>query len=391
MTLFANQFNRLTQRRASSLYRQCQVNDAPTGRLFFANGRSYLNFSSNDYLGLAQHPDVIQAYQQGAARYGVGSGGSPLVTGYQQAHHQLAEQLSDWLGVDRVMLLTSGFSANQLVLKTLLEADDLLLQDKLNHASLIDAGLTSQASMRRFLHNQPEALLKYLSRSDATNKLVVTEGVFSMDGDQAPLHQMAQICEQHQAWLMVDDAHGIGVLGQQGRGSCDVYQVQPQIRMATFGKAFGVGGAMVGGSDDLIAFLTNFGREYIYSTAMPAAQACAVQAALSLIRQQQQQQQLRENIQCFKSLMEQTPWTMMASDTAIQPLWVGSSETALALSQALREKGFWVSAIRPPTVPQGQARLRITLTAAHQQQDIVQLAESLNELAVVFAQNEVMP
>ncbi|CAG9298318.1 8-amino-7-oxononanoate synthase [Celerinatantimonas diazotrophica] len=384
MVHFANQLHKLAERRASALHRKLSINDAHRSGECVINNRSYLNFSSNDYLGLAHHPEVIQAYQRGASEYGVGSGSSPLITGYQRPHHQLAEQLSDWLGCEQVMLLSSGFSANQLVLKTLLAQGDLLLQDKLNHASLIDAGLSSAATMRRFLHNQPSAVAKFLQRATAENRLVVTEGVFSMDGDQAPLEAIASLCQQHNAWLMVDDAHGVGVLGEQGRGSCALAGICPEILMATFGKAFGVGGAMVGGSRELIDLFTNFGREYIYSTAMPAAQACAIQASLALIRQGEYQIRLTNNIQLVKSLLASTSWSLMPSSTAIQPVWVGSSKTALALSRKLREKGIWVSAIRPPSVAPGQARLRMTITAAHQERDIQRLAATLAELEPYF-------
>lgn len=384
MSCFANQLKKLAERRASALFRELSINDALHSMECVIEGRRYINFSSNDYLGLAHHPEVIRAYQRGASEYGVGSGGSPLVTGYQRPHHQLSEQLSDWLGCEQVMLLTSGFSANQLVLKTLLEQGDLLLQDKLNHASLIDAGLSSTATMRRFLHNQPNSLAQFLQRSTAENQLVVTEGVFSMDGDQAPLEAIAALCQRHNAWLMVDDAHGVGILGEQGRGSCALAGIRPEILMATFGKALGVGGAMIGAGRELIELFTNFGREYIYSTAMPAAQACAIQASLVLIRQGDYQIRLTHNIQLFQSLIGQTSWALMPSSTAIQPVWAGSSQQALALSRKLRERGIWVSAIRPPTVPPGQARLRITITAAHQEQDIRRLVATLAELESHF-------
>lgn len=388
MTHFAKQLTRIAQRRASDGYRQTRVNGTATGRTLNWQGQDYLNFSSNDYLGLAQHPAVIQAYQQTAAEYGVGSGGSPLVTGNQRPHQMLCDELCDWLDVEQVLLLTSGFAANQMILKTLLGKRDLLVQDKLNHASLMDAGMSSDALMRGFLHNDSRALTKQLHRTEGDNRLVVTEGVFSMDGDQAPLAEIASICQEHDSWLMVDDAHGIGVLGNQGRGSCDQWQVKPQILMATFGKAFGVGGAMVGGHHELIEFFTNFGREYIYSTAMPAAQAAAIQAALKLIKRSEQQQQLQENIQLFKRLMRCSNWRLMPSDTAIQPILIGSSTDALEVSRQLALQGIWVSAIRPPTVPPGQARLRVTITAAHRVDDLQRLAEALGQIQLTTIERE---
>ncbi|WP_408623582.1 8-amino-7-oxononanoate synthase [Celerinatantimonas yamalensis] len=381
---FANRFAQLQARKNQALFRQIQVNDAPTGRTFECNRQRYLNFSSNDYLGLAAHPLVIKAYQQGAASYGVGSGGSPLVTGFQRPHAILIEQLCDWLDRPAAILLNSGFAANQLALKTLLGKGDLVVQDKLNHASLIDAALSTAATSQRFLHNQPQSLAARLQRSVASNRLVVTEGIFSMDGDAAPIAPIKAICQQQNAWLMVDDAHGLGVRGVQGRGSCAVAQINPDLLMATFGKALGVGGAMLSGSIELMELFTNLGREFIYSTAMPAAQACAVSAAIKLVRTTDLPQILIARIEQFKTLMQQTSWRLLPSDSAIQPLWVGQASTALALSSSLREHGFWVSAIRPPTVPAGQARLRITLTAAHTKDDITRLVKALSCLASVF-------
>ncbi|CAG8998292.1 MAG: 8-amino-7-oxononanoate synthase [Candidatus Celerinatantimonas neptuna] len=380
---FDSKLAEVAHRRHQQLYRQVIVNDAPTGREIIVDGYSYINFSSNDYLGLARHPNVVTAYQKGAQDYGVGSGGSPLVTGFQRPHSQLSEQLAQWLDYPQVMLLSSGFTANQLIIKTLMSDGDLLLQDKLNHASLIDAGLCCGAQMKRFLHNRADSLEKKLSTAEANNRLVVTEGVFSMDGDEAPLDEMARICKAHDAWLMVDDAHGIAVHGPQGRGSLAKRGVKAQLLMATFGKALGVGGSMIAASQKVIELLTNLGREYIYSTAMPAAQACAVSAAIKLVQSGEYQQRLHERIHEFKQQMKSTSWHVLPSDTAIQPLWVGSAEQALILSEKLRHQGIWVSAIRPPTVPPEQARLRITITAAHCSSDITRLTQALSRLQPV--------
>ncbi|KAA9000581.1 8-amino-7-oxononanoate synthase [Affinibrenneria salicis] len=369
----------LAQRRRDDAYRTRQANDGGNGRWLTQGERRYLNFSSNDYLGLSRDAGVIAAWRQGARRYGAGSGGSGHVTGYSVAHAALEQALADWLGYPRALLFISGYAANQALVTALTRAGDRILADKLSHASLIEAATLSPAVLRRFVHNQPSALETLLAKpDDGGETLVVTEGVFSMDGDSAPLAELQRLSRAAGAWLMVDDAHGIGVCGEQGRGSCWRQGVRPDLLVVTFGKAFGVSGAAVLCEQPTAEYLLQFARHLIYSTAMPAAQACALSAALTRIRQGDDlRAALQRNIRQLRAGLRALPWRLTDSDSAIQPLIVGDNGRALELAQRLRAAGMWVSAMRPPTVPPGSARLRITLTAAHQPEDIDRLLEVL--------------
>ncbi|BBR38916.1 8-amino-7-oxononanoate synthase [Aeromonas veronii] len=362
---------------ANLLRRRIATQGSVAGRLQVA-GRDYLNFSANDYLGLTGHPAIKAAFQAGIERYGAGAGASPLVTGYCRAHQQLEEALADWLGVEAVLLFNCGFSANQAVLKALLGKEHLLWQDKLNHASLQEMGSQLPCKMKRFGHNDMAALERQL---EPNRGLIVSEGVFSMDGDQAPWRELATLAAQSGNWLMIDDAHGLGVLGPEGRGTLAAQGVDPasiHIQMGTFGKALGVAGAFVGGSRELVEYLVNFARHYVYSTHMPAAQACAVSKSIELVRAADEARaHLARLIARFRQGAEGLGWPLGASDTPIQPLLVGESSAALQLAERLRECGVWVSAIRPPTVPVGTARLRITLSAAHREQDVDRLLDAL--------------
>ncbi len=353
-----------------------------TGREIEAAGQRYLNFAGNDYLGLARHPQVIHAWQQAAGNYGVGSGGSALVTGQSAAHRQLVEELCDFTGYPAALLFSSGFAANHGLLATLLKAGDRLLQDRLNHASLLDGGLASGARMARFGHNDLADLARHLAKAQAPEAatLVVSEGVFSMDGDGAPVAALAALCRQHDASLLIDDAHGIGVTGD-GRGAlAAVSASELPLYMATFGKACGVGGAFVASDAQTIEFLTNFCRHYIYTTAMPPAQAAAAQAAIRLVRHDPEPRlRLQALVGRLRQGAAQLGLPLMASSSAIQPLLVGAVDATLQLAADLRARGVWAGAIRPPTVPAGQARLRITLSALHQEQDIDRLLDALNQ------------
>lgn len=367
----------LAERRAENAYRQRLCSQRGSGRQLYYDGCQYLNFSSNDYLGLSRDPVVIAAWQQGAERYGVGSAGSGHVTGYTAAHAELEQALATWQGYPRALLFISGYAANQAVITALMHKEDRILADKLSHASLMEAAMLSPATLRRFQHNQPQALAHLLTTTHAGETLVVTEGVFSMDGDSAPLGELSEQCRQAAAWLMVDDAHGVGVQGPEGQGSCSEQGIHPDLLVITFGKAFGLSGAAVLCSDALAEYLLQFSRHLIYSTAMPPAQACALSAALQQVRQGEAlRQRLRQHIMYFRQGMQGMGVTL--SQSAIQPLIIGENHAALALSDALRQQGIWVNAIRPPTVPPGSARLRITLSAAHQQQDIDRLLEVLH-------------
>lgn len=370
--------------RDSSGWRKRTIIDASKGRFLSVNGQKYLNFSGNDYLGLSQHVAIIAAWQRGAAEYGTGSGGSGHITGYTKAHHQLEAQLAEWLGYSNALLFISGFAANHALITALMNKNDQIFADKLSHASIIDASLQSGARLRRFHHNDLGALQTLLSKAEekgsTTSRLVVTEGVFSMDGDQAPLAEMHTMTRKAESWLMVDDAHGIGVRGKEGRGSCDELGIKPELLVVTFGKAFGLSGAAVLCDQNTADYLLQSARHLIYSTSMPPAQAMALQEAIHQIKQADAQRaQLTQNIQLFRHRLTALNLPLSPSLTAIQPIIVGSDESSLSLAEQLRKRHFWVQAIRPPTVPLGSARLRITLSALHTAEDIEQLVEVIND------------
>ncbi|MBJ8875015.1 8-amino-7-oxononanoate synthase [Citrobacter koseri] len=370
----------MARRSADALRRRYAVAQG-AGRWLVANERQYLNFSSNDYLGLSHHPQIIRAWQQGAERFGVGSGGSGHVSGYSVAHQALEEALAGWLGYSRALLFISGFAANQAVIAALMAKDDRIVADRLSHASLLEAANLSPATLRRFTHNDPQHLARLLDAPCGGQQLVVTEGIFSMDGDGAPLAEIHRVARQRNAWLLVDDAHGIGVTGDEGRGSCWRQQVKPELLIVTFGKGFGVSGAAILCSESVADYLLQFARHLIYSTSMPPAQAQALSAALAVIRSPEgadRREKLAALIQRFRSGVKASDFTLANSHSAIQPLIVGDNARALRLADTLREQGCWVSAIRPPTVPAGTARLRLTLTQAHETQDIDRLLEVLD-------------
>ncbi|HEY4438170.1 MAG TPA: 8-amino-7-oxononanoate synthase [Lelliottia sp.] len=371
----------LEERRAADAFRTRTAVEGG-GRFLIRDTRRFCNFSSNDYLGLSQHPAVIRAWQQGAESWGVGSGGSGHVTGYTAAHQALEEQLADWLGYPRALLFISGFAANQALIAALMGKEDRIVADRLSHASLLEAASLSPAQLRRFAHNDAAQLNTLLAKSCDGQQLAVTEGVFSMDGDSAPLAELHAAAREHNAWLLVDDAHGIGVLGEEGRGSAASQGIKPELLIVTFGKGFGISGAAILCSESVADYLLQFARHLIYSTSMPPAQAVALQAALQVIRSDEgedRRQTLAAHIQRFRAGVRGLPWRMTDSQSAIQPLIVGENSRALRLAQQLRDRGMWVTAIRPPTVPAGTARLRLTLTAAHHTQDIDDLLEALHD------------
>ena len=376
--------NELDERAAQSLLRQRRTLDSPQSPHIVVDGKPYLSFCSNDYLGLANHPQLIAALQQGAAQYGVGAGAAHLVSGHIAAHHRLEHELAAFAGKPAALLFSTGYMANIGAVQALVGKDDTVFADKLNHASLNDAMLLSRAAVKRYRHNDIAQLAQLLEQTQAGRKLVITDAVFSMDGNLAPLPELLALCEQHDAWLLVDDAHGFGVLGEQGRGSLAHCGITSEriIYMATLGKAAGVFGAFVAAEQVVIDTLINHARSYVYTTATPPALACAVLESLQLIGQGDAlREQLRNLIAQLRSGLAGLPWKLMPSDTAIQPLLIGDNHAALALSEGLRERGILVAAIRPPTVPQGTARLRITLSAAHSAADVARLVEALHELA----------
>jgi 8-amino-7-oxononanoate synthase len=375
---------RLDERKRKSLYRDRKTIASVQGTSVMVAGKQLLGFCSNDYLGLANHPEISKAAIKAIDKYGVGSGASHLVCGHSTEHQALEEELAEFTGRDRALLFSTGYMANLGVITALLNKHDHLFEDKLNHASLLDGGLLSGARMQRFLHNDIASLELKLARSKNGNKLIAVDGVFSMDGDIAPLGKLSTSAKQHGAWLMVDDAHGFGLLGKNGIGSSEHFglnQQQLPILMATLGKSLGTFGAFVAGSDALIETLIQFSKSYIYTTAMPPSIAASTRAGLRLLKTESwRRQHLTELIGYFKHEAGLLNLPLMKSNTAIQPLLVGDTDAALALSMALEAKGFWVSAIRPPTVPAGNARLRITLSAAHSKAQVEQLLQALAAL-----------
>ncbi|AQA17215.1 8-amino-7-oxononanoate synthase [Halioglobus japonicus] len=376
----------LAQRRRDDLYRQRLTLESSQGPRVRVDGREYLNFCSNDYLGLAAHPQVVAALRAGAERYGVGSGASHLVCGHSTPHRELEEALAELTGRPRALLFSSGYAANTGTLTTLLQSGDQVFQDRLNHASLLDGGLHSGARFRRFAHNNVTDLEhKIIAAPPDSAKLVVVDGVFSMDGDTAPLADLAALCQQHNAWLMVDDAHGIGVMGEGGAGSvtaAGLDSAQAPVLMATLGKALGCAGAFVAGDELLIESLIQGARNYIYTTAMPPAVAAAGLAAVRLLATEAwRREHLQQLIGRFRAGAEALGLPLMDSDSAIQPLQIGDAGRAMAFSAALRQAGFLVGAIRPPTVPAGTSRLRITLTAAHTDAEVDALLSVLADVA----------
>ena len=369
----------LDTRRESGLLRQRTEIASSVGALIEVDGQHFLNFSSNDYLGMRQSLEVMQAWVTGISELGNGSGASPLVTGYSREHRLLEDYLAQSLNRDKVMLFNSGFAANQAICQALMQKDTLIIADKYIHASFIDGAMASAGQFKRYKHNDYAHLASLLQNKPA-DTLIATEGVFSMDGDQADWTQLTKLAEDSGSWLMMDDAHGLGVLGDSGMGSCQTHglsQQQVPVLMGTFGKAVGTSGAFVAGSDTLIDYLQNFSRHYVYSTAMPPAQARATLASLEEIRKPERRHQLYENITLFRKLASHAGLPLMASDTAIQPIVVGEPEKAMLASEKLNALGLWVTAIRSPTVPVGTDRLRVTLSASHQPQDIHALVDGL--------------
>ncbi|NQD55453.1 8-amino-7-oxononanoate synthase [Pseudomonas sp. CM25] len=379
---------RLAERRAADLYRQRPLLESPQGPEVVVDGQRLLAFCSNDYLGLANHPEVVAAWQAGAERWGVGGGASHLVIGHSTPHHQVEEALAELTGRPRALLFSTGYMANLGAITTLVGQGDTVLQDRLNHASLLDGGLLSGARFSRYLHNDPVSLASRLDKA-VGNTLVVTDGVFSMDGDLADLPTLAEVARARGAWLMVDDAHGLGTLGAQGGGIVEHFGLGLEdvpVLIGTLGKGCGTAGAFVAGSEELIEALVQFARPYIYTTSQPPALACATLKSLELLRRETwRREHLAALIRQFREGAQQIGLQLMDSPTPIQPILIGDSAQALRLSRMLRERGLLVTAIRPPTVPAGSARLRVTLSAAHSEAQVQLL---LNALAECYPQLE---
>jgi 8-amino-7-oxononanoate synthase len=384
----SKKFSVLTRRLQSitekRLYRVRRIVDSAQGVEVQMDGLKLLNFCGNNYLGLANHPEVVKAFKEGADKYGVGSGSAHLISGHTGVHHKLEENLAEFTGRERALLFSTGYMANLGVISALLSRTDAVFEDRLNHASLLDGGLLSGARFKRYQHADTNSLESALEKSAAKQKLIVTDGVFSMDGDLAPLSELTRLAGNYKAWLMVDDAHGLAVLGAKGGGIVEhlnLTQQQVPILMGTLGKGFGTFGAFVAGSEVLIESLIQMARTYVYTTAMPAAVAEATCASLKLvINETWRREKLHALVAYFYQGATQLGLQLKSSPSAIQPIIIGDSQRALEVSKALLEEGFFVSAIRPPTVPEGSARLRITFSALHKQQHVDRLLTALEKI-----------
>lgn len=374
----------LNARHEQNLYRRRPLITQGRDGLCQINGRPAINFASNDYLGLAEDPRLLEAACTETPVYGAGA--AHLVSGHHLQHHLLEDELADWIGCERALLFSTGYMANLAVQQALMQPNDWILADKLNHASLIDGALASPAELKRYPHLDMTALEKRLQNAleNDHQSLIVTDGVFSMDGDIAPLPQIVELQKKYQAWLFLDDAHGLGVLGENGRGSFEYFGITPNentLIMGTLGKALGTFGAFVAGSDAAIEALIQFARPYIYTTAMPVANATATRQALKIVQNDSARRaHLHSLIEHFRSQAEKEGLPLMPSDTPIQPVMLTNEQTVMQWAQTLSEQGFWVGAIRPPTVPRNSARLRITLSAAHSIKQINALIEALANL-----------
>ncbi|WP_434631200.1 8-amino-7-oxononanoate synthase [Chromobacterium sp. CV08] len=368
---------------ASHRLRQRATLESPQGVEIVVDGEEYLSFASNDYLGLADHPSLVRALQQGADRWGAGSGASHLLTGHSRAHHEAEEELARFVGREAALLFGSGYAANLAVITSLVGRGDAVFADKLNHASLNDGCLLSRADFQRFRHNDLDHLEQLLSASRAGTKLIAVDAVYSMDGDEAPLPALLALAERFDAWLYVDDAHGFGVLGH-GRGALAEHDLSSErlIYMATLGKAAGLAGAFVAGARPLVEWLLNRGRTYVFSTAQPPALAAAVPASLRLIADgEDRRERLARLVARCRERLAGSRFSSGASRTPIQPFIIGSDARAMKLAHGLRQQGYWVPAIRPPTVPENGARLRISLSARHEPAQLDALLDAMLLLA----------
>jgi 8-amino-7-oxononanoate synthase len=377
----------LEQRKANGLLRQRRLLDSPQAEHIVANQKPYLSFCSNDYLGLANRPELIAAMQKAAGDSGVGSGASNLITGHHRYHDSLEKQLAKFVDLPAALLFSTGYMANIGVIGALMGRGDAVFADKLNHACLNDGAYFSYADFHRYPHNDVAALEKLLQASKAKHKLIAADAVFSMDGDIAPIPEYLALCEKYDAYLYLDDAHGFGVLGEHGQGSLNHFKIKSPriIVMATLGKAAGVAGAFVAGEQVVIDYLIQKAKSYVYSTPAPPALSATLSASVQLI---EQGDNLRANLNALIAYLKENlklkKWKLLESDTAIQPLIIGGNEESLAVSEYLQTHGILVPAIRPPTVPTGTARLRISLSAAHSLDDVKQLVAAIHQAESVL-------
>jgi 8-amino-7-oxononanoate synthase len=377
--------SQLAERKDAGLYRTRMTTSSPQGVRVVIDGREYLSFCSNDYLGLATHPELIHAMGECVSGWGVGAGASHLLGGHSEPHEELEQALANFMGSQRALLFSTGYMANLAVLSTLAGRGDIIHQDKLNHASLIDGALLSRARLQRYPHVDMNTLAKQLGAVESGRQIVASDGVFSMDGDLAPLPEMLELCRQNDALCYIDDAHGFAVLGEQGRGVVDSIESRSKdysdghlLSMCTLGKALGSFGAFVAGSEEMIETLIQHGRSYIYTTALPPAVAAASYAALEVMMNEAwRREKLATLVDYFKTACQQRNIPLMASTTPIQPVIIGNNDRALAIAERLKQQGLLVFAIRSPTVKAGSERLRITLSATHEEGDIDFLLDAL--------------
>ena len=386
MDLNAKLKKELDNKKSNHLYRSRKVLESPQSVEPIIDGKKVLSFCSNDYLGLANHPDLINSFKQAADKYGVGSGSAHLVSGHSAEHHALEEELASFMGTERALLFSTGYMANLGVVSALCDRHSEIFEDKINHASLLDAALLSRAKRVRYPHLDTNILEERITSSESSNKFIISDGVFSMDGDLAPLNKLVSLAENNNATLMIDDAHGIGVLGKKGRGIVEHFNLdakQVPVIVGTLGKAFGTAGAFIAGSEDLIETLIQKSRSYIFTTAMPAAVAAATRQSLKIIEEENwRREKLHSLVKQFRKGAKEIGLELIDSITPIQPIIVGSSKKTLALSEKLLEKNILISAIRPPTVPEGTARLRVTFSATHTEEHVNKLLDVLNELNI---------
>ena len=372
----------LEKRATQGLLRQRRLLDSPQAEHIVANDKPYLSFCSNDYLGLANHPKLIATMQQAAGDSGVGSGASNLITGHHRYHDTLEKRLAKFVNMPAALVFSTGYMANIGVLGALVGRGDAIFADKLNHACLNEGSYYSLAEFHRYAHNDVVALEKLLKASTAKHKLIAVDAVFSMDGDIAPIPEYLALCEKYDAYLYLDDAHGFGVLGEHGAGSLSHFNIKSPriIMMATLGKAAGVAGAFVAGEQVVIDYLIQTAKSYVYSTPAPPALSATLTESINLIEKGDDlRTHLQDLIQVLKQHLHLKKWQLMPSITAVQPLLVGSNHEAVSLSEHLQKIGILVPAIRPPTVPVNTARLRISLSSAHNKNDVIKLAQALNE------------
>ena len=385
MSLITKLQANLATQKTKHLYRSRKILESPQSVEPVIDGKKVLSFCSNDYLGLASHPNVVSRFKQAADQYGVGSGSAHLVSGHTIEHHALEEELADFMGTERTLLFSTGYMANLGVVSTLCDRHSEIYEDKLNHASLLDAALLSRAKRVRYPHLDTNNLEERLSASESTNKYIISDGVFSMDGDLAPLNKLIALAEKNNAALMIDDAHGIGVLGEKGKGIIEHFGVankQVPVLVGTLGKAFGTAGAFVAGSEELIETLIQKSRSYIFTTAMPAAVAAATRESLTIIKEENwRREKLQSLISQFRKGASELGLQLINSISPVQPVIIGSSEKTVYLSEKLLEKNILISAIRPPTVAEGTSRLRVTFSAAHTEKQVEKLLIALSELS----------